>query len=63
VPRLTNNPYAFLPLIKVALLVTGVTVQQVMRGTVPFPVRLLIPLLLITLVTAFSLWLPGFPTK
>ena len=39
--------------------VTGATVQQVIRGTVPFLIPLLITLLLITFIPAFSLWLPG----
>ncbi|HIK94179.1 MAG TPA: TRAP transporter large permease [Planctomycetes bacterium] len=39
--------------------VTGASVQQVIRGTVPFLIPLLITLLLITFVPAFSLWLPG----
>lgn len=40
--------------------VTGASVQQVIRGTVPFLIPLLITLLLITFIPAFSLWLPGF---
>jgi tripartite ATP-independent transporter DctM subunit len=43
--------------------VTGASVQQVIRGTVPFLIPLLITLLLITFVPAFSLWLPGFLAK
>ncbi len=39
--------------------VTGASVQQVIRGTVPFLIPLLITLLLITFVPAFSLWLPN----
>ncbi|MCP4509835.1 MAG: TRAP transporter large permease [Fuerstiella sp.] len=39
--------------------VTGATVQQVIRGTVPFLIPLLITLLLITFFPAFSLWLPN----
>lgn len=39
--------------------VTGSSVQTVTRGTVPFLIPLLITLLLITYVPAFSLWLPG----
>ena len=39
--------------------VTGSSVQQVVRGTVPFLIPLLITLLLITFVPAFSLWLPS----
>lgn len=39
--------------------VTGASVQQVIRGTLPFLIPLLITLLLITFVPAFSLWLPG----
>ena len=39
--------------------VTGASVQQVIRGTVPFLIPLLITLLLITFVPAFSLWLPS----
>jgi tripartite ATP-independent transporter DctM subunit len=39
--------------------VTGATVQKVIRGTVPFLIPLLITLLLITFVPAFSLWLPS----
>ena len=39
--------------------VTGSSVQQVIRGTVPFLIPLLITLLLITFVPAFSLWLPS----
>jgi len=40
--------------------VTGASVQQVIRGTLPFLIPLLITLLLITFVPAFSLWLPRF---
>ncbi|MEZ6127711.1 MAG: TRAP transporter large permease [Planctomycetaceae bacterium] len=43
--------------------VTGASVQQVIRGTVPFLFPLIITLLLITFVPAFSLWLPGLLTK
>lgn len=43
--------------------VTGSSVQQVIRGTVPFLIPLLITLLLITFVPAFSLWLPSLLTK
>ena len=43
--------------------VTGASVQKVIRGTVPFLIPLLITLLLITYVPAFSLWLPGFLAK
>ena len=39
--------------------VTGSSVQTVTRGTLPFLIPLLITLLLITYVPAFSLWLPG----
>ena len=39
--------------------VTGASVQQVIRGTVPFLIPLLITLLLITFVPTFSLWLPS----
>ena len=39
--------------------VTGASVQQVIRGTLPFLIPLLITLLLITFVPAFSLWLPN----
>ena len=38
--------------------VTGCSVQSVTRGIVPFLIPLLITLLLITFVPAFSLWLP-----
>ena len=38
--------------------VTGASVQQVIRGTVPFLIPLLITLLLITFFPPFSLWLP-----
>ena len=43
--------------------VTGSSVQTVTRGTVPFLIPLLITLLLITFIPAFSLWLPAFLTK
>ena len=43
--------------------VTGASVQTVIRGTVPFLVPLLITLLLITFVPAFSLWLPSLLAK
>ena len=43
--------------------VTGSSVQTVTRGTVPFLIPLLITLLLITFIPAFSLWLPGFLGK
>ncbi len=43
--------------------VTGSTVQTVTRGTVPFLIPLLITLLLITFIPAFSLWLPGLLGK
>jgi tripartite ATP-independent transporter DctM subunit len=43
--------------------VTGASVQTVIRGTVPFLIPLLVTLLLITFVPAFSLWLPGFLVK
>ncbi|MCM2370862.1 TRAP transporter large permease [Aporhodopirellula aestuarii] len=43
--------------------VTGTSVQQVIRGTVPFLIPLLITLLLITFIPAFSLWLPSLLTK
>ncbi|MBG86050.1 MAG: C4-dicarboxylate ABC transporter permease [Verrucomicrobiales bacterium] len=43
--------------------VTGSPVQTVTRGTVPFLIPLLITLLLITFIPAFSLWLPGFMAK
>lgn len=43
--------------------VTGSSVQTVTRGTVPFLIPLLITLLLITYVPAFSLWLPGLLAK
>ena len=39
--------------------VTGASVQQVIRGTVPFLIPLLITLLLITFFPPFSLWLPS----
>lgn len=39
--------------------VTGSSVQTVTRGTVPFLIPLVITLLLITFIPAFSLWLPG----
>jgi tripartite ATP-independent transporter DctM subunit len=43
--------------------VTGASVQKVIRGTVPFLIPLLITLLLITFVPAFSLWLPSLLVK
>lgn len=43
--------------------VTGSSVQTVTRGTVPFLIPLLITLLLITFIPAFSLWLPGILVK
>ena len=43
--------------------VTGASVQQVIRGTVPFLIPLLITLLLITFFPEFSLWLPGLFAK
>jgi len=43
--------------------VTGSPVQSVARGTVPFLIPLLITLLLITFIPAFSLWLPGLLGK
>jgi len=43
--------------------VTGSPVQTVTRGTVPFLIPLLITLLLITFIPAFSLWLPGLMAK
>lgn len=43
--------------------VTGAPVQQVIRGTVPFLIPLLITLLLITFFPAFSLWLPSILVK
>ena len=43
--------------------VTGSSVQSVTRGTLPFLIPLLITLLLITFVPAFSLWLPGMLAK
>ena len=43
--------------------VTGSTVQTVTRGTVPFLIPLLITLLLITFIPAFSLWLPSLLGK
>ena len=43
--------------------VTGSSVQTVTRGTVPFLIPLLITLLLITFIPAFSLWLPGLLVK
>ena len=43
--------------------VTGSSVQTVTRGTVPFLIPLLITLLIITFVPAFSLWLPGLLSK
>lgn len=39
--------------------VTGASVQTVIKGTIPFLIPLLITLLLITFIPAFSLWLPG----
>ena len=43
--------------------VTGASVQTVTRGTLPFLIPLLITLLLITFIPAFSLWLPGYMTE
>lgn len=43
--------------------VTGSSVQSVTRGTVPFLIPLLITLLLITFIPAFSLWLPDVLAK
>lgn len=43
--------------------VTGSSVQQVIRGTVPFLIPLLITLLLITFIPGFSLWLPTLLSK
>lgn len=43
--------------------VTGSSVQTVTRGTVPFLIPLLITLLLITFIPAFSLWLPNLLTQ
>lgn len=43
--------------------VTGSSVQTVTRGTVPFLIPLLITLLLITFIPAFSLWLPSLLVK
>lgn len=43
--------------------VTGASVQQVIRGTIPFLIPLLITLLLITFIPAFSLWLPSLLAK
>jgi len=43
--------------------VTGSSVQTVTRGTIPFLIPLLITLLLITFIPAFSLWLPGLLAK
>ncbi|MDG2221388.1 MAG: TRAP transporter large permease [Rubripirellula sp.] len=43
--------------------VTGSSVQTVTRGTIPFLIPLLITLLLITFIPAFSLWLPGLLVK
>jgi tripartite ATP-independent transporter DctM subunit len=43
--------------------VTGSSVQTVTRGTVPFLIPLLITLLLITFIPAFSLWLPSLLAK
>ena len=43
--------------------VTGASVQQVIRGTIPFLIPLLITLLLITFVPDFSLWLPSLLAK
>ncbi|MGB1926245.1 MAG: TRAP transporter large permease, partial [Rubripirellula sp.] len=40
--------------------VTGSSVQTVTRGTIPFLIPLLITLLLITFIPAFSLFLPSF---
>lgn len=43
--------------------VTGASVQTVTRGTLPFLIPLLITLLLITFIPAFSLWLPSLLAK
>ncbi len=43
--------------------VTGSSVQTVTRGTIPFLIPLLITLLLITFIPAFSLWLPALLSK
>ena len=43
--------------------VTGASVQTVIRGTVPFLIPLLVTLLLITFVPAFSLWLPSLMAR
>ncbi|MDF1843892.1 MAG: TRAP transporter large permease [Rubripirellula sp.] len=43
--------------------VTGSSVQTVTRGTIPFLIPLLITLLLITFIPAFSLWLPSLLAK
>ena len=43
--------------------VTGASVQTVIKGTIPFLIPLLITLLLITFVPAFSLWLPSLLMK
>ena len=43
--------------------VTGSSVQTVTRGTIPFLIPLLITLLLITFIPAFSLWLPSLIVK
>jgi len=43
--------------------VTGSSVQTVTRGAVPFLIPLLITLLLITFIPAFSLWLPALLAK
>jgi len=43
--------------------VTGSSVQTVTRGTIPFLIPLLITLILITFIPAFSLWLPGLLAK
>lgn len=43
--------------------VTGASVQNVTRGTIPFLIPLLLTLLLITFVPALSLWLPSLLPK
>lgn len=43
--------------------VTGSSVQTVTRGTIPFLIPLLITLLLVTFIPAFSLFLPSFLAK
>jgi tripartite ATP-independent transporter DctM subunit len=43
--------------------VTGSPVQTVTRGTIPFLIPLLITLLLVTFIPAFSLWLPSLLTN